>query len=352
MKNANNNHKIKSTDDTKLKVFEAFAGYGGASFGLKRAKIPHEIIGYSENDKLTIEFYENNFPGVLNYGDITKINPHNIPDFDLFTGGFPCQPFSSVGLGMGEDDIRGTLFYDIIRICDVKRPKHILLENVKGLQTNRHGQTLKTIVNSLTQLGYDIFCELLNSKDYGIPQNRERLWIYGYHGTLPLTFRLDPPKEVLKLHFKDILDKNPDKELFKNQEQIERLTELYGLDFKVKESSCADLYNKNIRNDGISITILEPHHNKMRVVHPPKDNKLLVRKYSIAEHFRFMGFKDEKINFGNQSYQQLCKMAANGWDINLVALLYKQIFQQVNKNNEIFQRLNPSDSPNYIEYCD
>ena len=139
-------------------------------------------------------------------------------------------------------------------------------------------------------------------------------------------FNLTPPKEKLKLYFKDFLDKKPDQHLFKNQDQIKRLTELYGLDFKVNEPSCVDLYNKNIRKDGISVTILEPHHNKMRIAHPPKDNNLLVRNYSIAEHFRLMGFKDEKINFADQSYQQLCKMAANGWDINLVGRIYKQIF--------------------------
>jgi DNA (cytosine-5)-methyltransferase 1 len=231
-------------------------------------------------------------------------------------------------LGQGEQDIRGTLFYDIIRICDIKRPKHILLENVKGLRTSRHGKTLATIVGRLAQLGYEVVCELLNSKDYGIPQNRERLWIYGYLGNLPLGFRLDPPKEKLKLFFKDILDEKPDEALFKNQEQIRRLTELYGIDFIVDEPSCADLYNKNIRKDGLSITILEPHHNKMRVVHPPENNELRVRKYSVAEHFRLMGFKDGEIDFCNQPYHQLCKRAANGWDINLVARIFKQIFSQ------------------------
>lgn len=324
-----NNSKNKLLGDTKLRVFEAFAGYGGASFALNRAKISHEVIGYSESDKFASELYESNHPGILNYGDITKINPKDIPDFDLFTGGFPCQPFSQVGLGKGEEDIRGTLFYDLIRICDIKRPKHILLENVKGLSTARHGKTLETILKSLKQLGYDVVHKILNTKEYGIPQNRERLWIYAYHGTLPTTFRLDPPKVALKLHFKDLLDKEPDPKLFKNQEQIKRLKELYGLDFIVNEPSCADLYNKNIRKDGISITILEPHHNKMRVVHPPKNNELLVRNYSITEHFRFMGFKDGEINFSGQSYQQLCKRAANGWDINLVSLIFKQIFKQL-----------------------
>ena len=313
----------------KLKLFEAFAGYGGASYGLLKAKIPYKTIGYSEIDKHAIEFYENNHPNIQNYGDITEIDPDNIPDFDFFTGGFPCQPFSQVGLGLGEEDTRGTLFHDILRICKAKKPKHILLENVKGLIQKRHEGTLSTIISSLSKIGYDVDVTLLNSKHFGIPQNRERVWIYAYLGSLPTFFKIDPPQKELKLFFKDFLDKNPDKKLFKNQTQIKRLMELYDLDFIVDEPSCADLYNKNIRKDGVSVTILEPHHNKMRIVHPPKGNQLLVRNYSIEEHFRLMGFSNEKINFGGQSYTQLCKMAANGWDINLVSLIYKSIFAQL-----------------------
>lgn len=321
---------VKSQGSTKhLRVFEAFAGYGGASFALSRAKIPFITIGYSENDKFASQLYEKNHLGVPAFGDITQIDPNSIPDFDLFTGGFPCQPFSQVGLGKGEEDTRGTLFHDIIRICDSKRPKHVLLENVKGLKTNRHGQTLQTIVRKLTELGYDVIYQLLNSKDYGVPQNRERLWIYAYQGTLPLTFTLEPTKEKLKVSLKDLLDENPDESLYKSQEQIKRLQELYGLDFIVEEPSCADLYNKNIRKDGISITILEPHHNKMRLVYPPQGGKLIVRNYSINEHFRLMGFKDGEIDYANQSYQQLCKRAANGWDINLASKIFTQIFEQI-----------------------
>lgn len=314
---------------TNLKLFEGFAGYGGASFALKRAGINYTTVGFSELDKFAVKLYEKNHPNVPNFGDITTINPKEIPDFDLFTGGFPCQPFSQVGLGHGEQDTRGTLFHDIIRICAVKKPKHILLENVKGLKTNRHGKTFETIVKNLNGLGYDVVAKLLNSKDYGIPQNRDRIWIYGYLGQLPLQFTLAPPKEELKTKFKDLLDKNPNPNLFKTQEQIARLKELYGLDFIVSEPSCADLYNKNIRKDGISITILEPHHNKMRVVYPPVGKELRVRNYSIAEHFRLMGFEDGEIDFDNQSYQQLCKRAANGWDINLASKIFLQIFKQL-----------------------
>ena len=313
---------------SQLKVFEAFAGYGGASFALKRAGIPYQTIGFSENDKFAVELYKANHPNVKEYGDITQIDPDNIPDFDLFTGGFPCQPFSQVGLGKGEQDTRGTLFHDIIRICSAKKPQHILLENVRGLRTNKHGKTLQTIVNKLTELGYDVVIELLNSKDYGIPQNRDRLWIYAFYGSLPVTFQLKPPPEELKVFFKDLLDKRPERALFKNQQQIERLKELYQLDFIVAEPSCADLYNKTIRRDGISITILEPHHNKMRVVHPPRKGELMVRKYSVNEHFRLMGFKDGEIDFAGQGYHQLCKRAANGWDINLASRIFRQIFSQ------------------------
>ena len=146
----------------ELKVFEAFAGYGGASFGLKKAGISHKVVGYSENDKFAVELYAANHPGIQNFGDITKIDPINLPDFDLFTGGFPCQPFSSVGLGKGEEDTRGTLFHDILRICEAKKPKHVLLENVKGLLTRKHGKSFSTIINKLEDIGYTVSHALLN----------------------------------------------------------------------------------------------------------------------------------------------------------------------------------------------
>ncbi len=116
-----------------IKIFEAFAGYGGASFALKNVGIDFECVGYSEIDKYAIECYEQNhfrkeYPlgtGVLstNFGDITNIDPKELPDFDLFTGGFPCQAFSGAGKGKGELDARWTLFYDIIRIYEVKKTK-------------------------------------------------------------------------------------------------------------------------------------------------------------------------------------------------------------------------------------
>lgn len=316
----------RSSKIKTIKVFEAFAGYGGASFGLSRSGINFKVIGYSENDKFASDIFELNHPGIKNYGDITKIKPEELPNFDLFTGGFPCQPFSSAGLGKGEIDIRGTLFYDIIRICEEKRPKHILLENVKGLITQRHHETFNKVLTELKRIGYDVQWRLLNTKDYGIPQNRERVWIYGMQGKLPDGFELTPKKVVLKKRFKDILDKNPDKNLYKSKAQVDRLIEIHHLDFNVPESLCLDVYNKKIKYDGVSITITEPHHNSLRVVEKPVDGILRVRKLSVTEHYRLMGFKDGEFNFGNFSYQQICKRAGNGWDVNLVSRLFKNIF--------------------------
>jgi DNA (cytosine-5)-methyltransferase 1 len=315
--------------ELKLKVFEAFAGYGGASFGLKKSKIPHEVIGFSEYDKYAAAIFELNHPELKNYGDITQINPNELPDFDMFTGGFPCQPFSTAGLGKGELDIRGTLFYDVIRICETKKPMHILLENVKGLTTKRHIETFEKILSELKRIGYDVQWKVLNSKHYGIPQNRERLWIYGCRKSLPKNFNIEPNRIELKGKFNDFLDKYPEENLYLNETQIQRLIEKHNVNLNVIESLCLDIYNKKIKQDGISITITEPHHNSLRVVEKPKNGNYVVRKLSKTEHFRLMGFEDGEFKFGDFSYQQICKRAGNGWDINIVSVLINHIFQQL-----------------------
>lgn len=323
----------------QIKVFEGFAGYGGASYGLERAGINFKVVGYSEFDKFASALYDANHKDkkgnpIKNWGDITNIDPYLLPDFDLFTGGFPCQPFSSVGLQHGEKDRygRGTLMYDIIRICEVKKPMYILLENVKGLATKRFKNTFDTLKLELKRIGYgDLHYAVLNTKDYGIPQNRERLWMFARLGGLPEDFSMEPPKIKSDLRLKDFVDEHPDKSLYLTEKQINRIKEFYGIEsFYVKEVSCFDLYNKKIRDDGLSITILAPEHNKMRLVEPSNvEGREIVRKYSVKEQFRLMGFKDGEIDFINQSYTQLSKRAANGWDINLVGILLNHIWRQL-----------------------
>lgn len=316
-----------------IRVFEGFAGYGGASFGLKRSGIKFEVVGMSENDKFASELLSANFPNIKNWGDITTIAPEELPDFDLFTGGFPCQPFSSAGLQLGEEDKygRGTLFYHIFRICKEKHPKFVLLENVKGLTSKKFIPTFTKMKDTFRELGYgELQYAVLNSKDYGVPQNRERLWMFAMLGGVPEGFNIVPPKVELKYRFGDFLDTNPPEYLYLNQDQIAHLKVKHHINsFLVDEPLCFDVYNKKIKTDAMCITITQPEHNSLRVIEVSKDGTEIVRKMSVDEQFRFMGFKNGELNYAGQSYSQLSKRAGNGWDVNLVGILINHIFKQI-----------------------
>ncbi len=239
-----------------LKIFEAFAGYGGASFALKKAGINFECVGYSEIDKYAIECYWKNHKGKY-LGDITKIDPNKLPDFDLFTGGFPCQSFSIAGKGNGELDARGTLFYEIIRICEVKKPKYIVLENVKGLTCKNHKATFEKILNELKRIGYNVRWRILNTKNYGVPQNRERVFFYCYRQDYPEGFDFEfPEEEELKIFLKDILEEGVDEKYYLNEEQTKRLLLNPNVaKFKISKDltyiSSVQKHN-TVRDDGIS----------------------------------------------------------------------------------------------------
>ncbi len=322
-----------------IAVFEGFAGYGGATFGLRRSGIHHHVVGFSEMDNDAIELYQYNFPNIHNYGDITQIDPNdpNFPDFDLFTGGFPCQPFSTVGKRQGQADERGrgTLFGDIIRICEVKQPQYILLENVKGLRTGKMKATFDIILDELNRIGYDTRYAVLNSKDYGIPQTRERLWIFGYLGHLPEGFEIVPPVEPLQGYLADFLDPHPAQDLYKSQAQIARIHEIHHNDiFDVDEPLCYDIYNRKIRTDRLCMTVTPPEHNVIRIIEPMQDGQERFRKLSLDEHFRLMGFRMDGVNNEiqfppTQNYTKLGRRAGNGWDVNLVGILLNHIFWQL-----------------------
>jgi len=167
------------------KVFSMFSGIGGFELGIQMASKEVEeveVIGYSEIDKYAIQVYEKHFPGATNYGNATTIDGEQLPDFDLLVGGFPCQAFSVAGKREGFNETRGTLFFDIARILSDKRPRYLVLENVKGLLSHDKGKTFQTILRVLSDLGYGVEWQILNSKNYGVPQNRERVFIVGHLG--------------------------------------------------------------------------------------------------------------------------------------------------------------------------
>lgn len=153
-----------------------FSGIGGFERGIGRRA---QCIGYSEIDPYAISIYRSRFPNHKNYGDVTKIEPEDLPDFDLLVGGFPCQSFSIAGKRGGFADSRGTLFFEIARIVEHAKPRYLLLENVKGLLSHDEGKTFATVIGTLDQLGYDAQWQVLDSKDFGLAQNRQRVYIVG-----------------------------------------------------------------------------------------------------------------------------------------------------------------------------
>lgn len=161
-----------------FEFIDLFAGIGGI-------RIPFQELGgkcvfTSEWDKFAQKTYLINF-GEMPSGDITKIGSEEIPDFDILLAGFPCQPFSQAGLKKGFSDTRGTLFFEIERIIEEKRPRAFLLENVKQLRGHDKGRTLETIKQHLTALDYSFDVEVLRAADFGVPQNRERIFIIGFN---------------------------------------------------------------------------------------------------------------------------------------------------------------------------
>ena len=181
-----------STNKFKNKVFKAidlFAGIGGIGLGFSQAfKEKIDFVFANEINEFACDTYEVNF-GENPYGDITKINPDEIPEFDILLAGFPCQAFSIAGEKRGFDDTRGTLFFNIATILKKKEPDAFLLENVKHLKHHDKGRTFQVIKDVLTEdLGYHIHVKVLNAKDFGVPQNRERIFIIGFKENLQFEF--------------------------------------------------------------------------------------------------------------------------------------------------------------------
>lgn len=191
-----------------IHYFSLFSGIGGFELGIERSLCdcpsisaanwpdaaasysPHadgcerrycaSCVGFSEIDKYASQIYSKHFPSHQAYGDITKIDAEALPDFELLCGGFPCQAFSIAGKRRGFSDTRGTLFFEIARITAAKGPRLLFLENVKGLLSHDEGRTFYAIIETLDELGYDVQWQVLNSKDFGVPQNRERVFIVGH----------------------------------------------------------------------------------------------------------------------------------------------------------------------------
>lgn len=214
----------------KIRVFEAFAGYGSQSLALERLKktfpeFDYEVVGISEIDKYALTAYEALHGHCPNYGDISKIDWNQVPDFDLFTYSFPCTDISSAGKQLGLKEGSGTrssLLWECQRAIEIKRPKHLLMENVKALVSEKFLPYFLDWERYLRSLGYMNYSEVLNAKDYGVPQNRERIFMVSTLETETYHF---PKPFKLELRLKDVLEQDVPDKYYLSEKAINGFTE-------------------------------------------------------------------------------------------------------------------------------
>jgi DNA (cytosine-5)-methyltransferase 1 len=295
----------------KLRVIDLFAGIGGIRLGFE--KIGAECVFSSEWDKHAQDMYELNH-GERPEGDINNINPKDIPDHDFLLAGFPCQPFSIAGKQLGFADTRGTLFFNIERILEEKKPYGFLLENVSRLVTHDKGRTFKIIIDSLEKLGYTVYYKVLNTIDFGLPQLRKRIYIVGFKDKIHFQF---PKPDGHKIALSEILEPEenvPGNYYVSDEIKQKRLS-------RVKPNApYPAIWHENI---GGNISAL-PHSCALRA--GGSYNYLLVngeRRLTGREMLRLQGFPETfKINV---AYTQVRKIAGNSVTVKVIELIAKQV---------------------------
>ena len=206
-----------------IKVFTSFSGYDSQCLALQYLGLDYELVGWSEIDKYAIQAHNALFPQYedRNYGDISKIDWSGVPDFDLFTYSSPCQDFSNAGLQKGGEEGSGTrssLLWECKKAIKAKHPKWCLMENVKALVSKKFLPTLNLWLEWLREEGYTNFVQVLNAKDYGIPQNRERVFVVSHLGPVEYNF---PQPIPLEKKLKDLLEPKVAEKYYLNQEKVD-----------------------------------------------------------------------------------------------------------------------------------
>ncbi len=236
-----------------IRFIDLFAGIGGIRCGLELAAkelgIETKCVFTSEIKPYAIKVLKQNHPNESIAGDITQVKSSDIPDFDILLGGFPCQAFSSAGKRMGFADTRGTLFFEVERILREKKPKGFLLENVEGLETHDRGNTLRTIITHLKALDYEVNYRVLNSKNYGVPQERKRIYIVGTRNCIVPLAGMKQSKAVLG----DILEKGkPTSHTPFVEQLLSKFTieELYGKSIKDKRGGSTNIHSWDLEIKG------------------------------------------------------------------------------------------------------
>lgn len=303
-----------------LRFIDLFCGIGGFRIAMEDACREHSLnsdcVFSSDIDPRCQDSYEANFDHRPE-GDIKPVDEEDVPDHDLLFAGFPCQPFSIIGYMQGFDDIRGTLFFDIVRILRKKQPKAFVLENVKQLVGHDKGRTLKVILQTLRDIGYHPQYAVLNALDYGLPQKRERVIIVGHQK--PIRFSFPEPIRPFK-PLTDILEPRVDKKHYASEYILRKRKERH-----------ASAYNPSIWHENKAGNICSyPYSCALRA--GASYNYLLVngeRRLTPREMFRLQGFPDSYRIVVSDS--QARRQAGNAVPVNLVKAVISGLLPYVAK---------------------
>lgn len=325
----------------KLRSIDLFAGIGGIRIGFDNAFAENiETVFVSEWDKFAQKTYRENFPDEFEIaGDITKIDEKDIPEFDICLAGFPCQAFSLAGKRMGfEDDYkglcRGTLFQDVVRICEHHKPKVIFCENVKGLTIHDRGRTFKIITKAFEQIGYTVFSKVLNSKDFGVPQNRERIYIVAFRNDIRCEGFEFPVGTDDKACIKNILEEAPISSKYylsdvymatlrAHKERHKNKGNGFGYEIRELSGQAGAIVCGGMGRERNLIVDSRPHSMEPVTHIKGEINKEDIRKMTPREWARLQGFPDSyKLSLADT---HLYKQFGNSVTVNVIEAIAEKI---------------------------
>lgn len=331
----------------KLRVFEAFSGYGSQSIALRNIGIDYEVVAISEIDKYAIKAYEAIHGKANNLGDICKIDIKDIPEHDLFTYSFPCQDISIAGRQMSLEEGSGTrssLLWECKKIIEYCKPKYLLMENVKNIISKKHKPYFDKWLDYLESLGYTNYWKVLNAKDYGVPQNRERVFIVSILGEhKPYEF---PEGFELTKYTRDILEENVDERYYTSRPfklvegnrikaeftkvNFDQGKRIHGIDSYFQTLGALDRGTNNILIEEYLTddTIQEGESKIFTLIEGEKIYK--VRKLTPLECWRLMGVSDEdfyKVKNAGISNSRLVRLAGNSIVVNVLEGIFENLFK-------------------------
>ena len=310
-----------------INYLSLFSGIGAFEKALKNLQIPFNLVGFSEIDKYATKSYcaIHNISELLNLGDITKIDEKKLPKIDFITYGFPCQDISLAGYQKGLFNADGTktrsgLFFDALRIIEHTQPIVAIAENVKNLTSKKFNAQFQVVLSSLESVGYNNYWAVLNSKDYGIPQDRERVFIISIRKDCDTnTFRF-PENYPLKLRFTDLLEESVDKKFYMSQKCVEKMKRFMpkSCNLNICPTLTTELAHGTGKNLYPKIYKIFIHHNIIPRILTPK------------ESFRLMGFDDESFHKAEavNSNTQLYKQAGNSIVVDVAEELLCMLFDE------------------------